>query len=86
MTINENKMLSRNTNRRIERKNKMNNDMKLLLKEINSEKKKKNKNFNKTKQLENLLVRIKYANKPDKLESALRELNKIHVVKKITLN
>ena len=41
MTINENKMLSRNRNRRIERKNIMNNDMKILLNKINSEEKEK---------------------------------------------
>ena len=44
MTINENKKLSRNRKRRIDRKNKINDDMKLLLNKIISEKKKKNKN------------------------------------------
>ena len=53
---NENKKLSRNTKRRIDRKNKINNHLKLLLNKINSEKKKKNKNFDKIKQLEILLV------------------------------
>ena len=38
---NENKKLSRNRKRRIDRKNKINNDMKLLLNKIKSEKKKK---------------------------------------------
>ena len=75
-------MLSRNRNRRIERKNKMKNDMKLLFKKIKCEKKKKYKNFDKIKQKEVLLVRSKYADKPDKLESASRELIKIHVVNK----
>ena len=79
---NETKKLSRNTKRRIDRKDKINNDMKLLLKKIKSEKKKKNKNFDKIKQLEILLVRIKYADKPDKLQSALKELNKIQVINK----
>ena len=41
MTINENKMLSRNRKRRIERKNKLNDDMKLLFNKIKSNKKKK---------------------------------------------
>ena len=39
MTITENKMLSRNKKRRIERRNKNNDDMKLLLSKIKSEKK-----------------------------------------------
>ena len=43
MTINENKKLSRNGKRRIDRKNKNNDDMKLLLNKIKSEKKKKKK-------------------------------------------
>ena len=54
--------------------------MKLLLNKIKSEKKKKNKNFDKYKELETLLVRIKYAYKPNKLESALGELNEIEVI------
>ena len=82
MTINENKKLSRNRKRRINRRNKLNDDMKLLLNKIKSEKKKKNKNLDKIKQLEILLVNIKYANDPNKLENALKELNKIHVVNK----
>ena len=53
--------------------------MKFLLNKIQSEKKKKKKNFDKIKELENLLVRIKYADKPDKLESALKEISKIQV-------
>ena len=40
MTINENKKLSRITKRRIDRKNKLIDDKKLLLNEIKSEKKK----------------------------------------------
>ena len=39
---NENKRLSRNRKRRTDRKNKLNDDMKLLLNKIKSEKKKKN--------------------------------------------
>ena len=56
--------------------------MKLLLNKIKSEKRKKYKNFNKIKQLEILLVQIKYADKPDELENALKELNKIEVIDK----
>ena len=81
MTINENKKLSRNTKRRINRRNKISDDMKLLINKIKSEKKKKKK-FDKMKQLEILLVRIKYADKPDKLESVLKELDKIQVIDK----
>ena len=80
MTINENKKLSRNRKQRIDRRNKINDDMKFLLIKIKSEK--KIKNFDKIKQLEILLVRIKYADKPDKLESALKELNKNQVFDK----
>ena len=43
MAINENKKLSRSRRRRIERKNKINDDMKFLLKKIKSEKKKQKK-------------------------------------------
>ena len=82
MMNNENKNLSRNRQRRIERKNKLDDNMKLLLNKINTEKKKKYKNLDKFKQLEILLVRIKYANNPNKLQSALKELNKIQVVNK----
>ena len=67
---NENKKLSRSRKKRIARKNKRNDDMKLLLNKIKSEKKKKNKNFDKSRQLEILLVNIKYANDPKKLQSA----------------
>ena len=80
ITNNENKKLSRNRKRRIERKNKINDNMKLLLNKIKSEKRKRNKNFDKVKHLEILLVRIKYADKPDKLQSAVKELNKIQVI------
>ena len=79
---NETNKLSHNRKRRIERRDKMSNDMKLILNKIKSEKKKKNKNFNKIRQLEILLVNIKYANDPNKLQSALKELNKIQVIDK----
>ena len=60
----------------------MNDDTKLLLNKIKSEKKKKNKNFDEIRQLEILLVKIKYANDPNKLQSALKEINKIEVINK----
>ena len=79
---NKNKKLSGIRKKRIDRRNKTNDGMKLLLNKIKSERKKKNKNIDKIKQLEILLVRIKYADKPDKLESALKELNEIQVFDK----
>ena len=79
---NENKKLSRNRKRRVERKNKLDNIMKSLLTRIKSEKKKKNKNLDKIKQLEIQLVIIKYSNNPNKLQSELKELNKIQVIDK----
>ena len=69
---NENKKLSRNRKRRIERKSKIDDNMKLLLNKIKSEKRKRNKNSDKIKELEILLVNIKYANDPKKLESEIR--------------
>ena len=60
----------------------MNDDTKFLLNKIKSEKKKKNKNYDKIKELEILLVRIKYADNPNKLQSELKELNKFLVVDK----
>ena len=54
--------------------------MKLLLNTIKTEK--KNKSFDKIKQLELLLVRIKYANNPTKLQNALKELNRTQVIDK----
>ena len=56
--------------------------MKLLLNEFKIEKKKKNKSFDKIKELEIELVKIKYANNPNKLQSELKELNKIQVIDK----
>ena len=79
---NENIKLSRNRRKRIERRNKTSDDMKLLLNKIKSEKKKKYKNFNKIKQLEKILVNIRYANDPIKLQNALKDLNKIQVIDK----
>ena len=54
--------------------------MKIIFKKIKSEKEKKN--FDRIKQLEIELVKVKNANNPDKLQHALEELNKIHVVNK----
>ena len=79
---NENKKLSRIRKRRIDRRNKLNIDVKLLFKKIKTEKKEKNKNFDKINQLEILLVNIKYGDNPNKLESALKEINKIQVFDK----
>ena len=79
---NENKKLSQKRKLRIERKHKMIDDMKLLLNKIESEKRKRNKNLDKIKQLEILLVQIKYADNPNKLNNALKELNKIEVINK----
>ena len=56
--------------------------MKLLLKKIKSEKKKNDKNFDKIKELEILLVRIKNADKQDKLENALKQLTENQVINK----
>ena len=70
---NENKKLSRNRKRRIDHKNKLNDDMKLLLNKSKSEKKKKNKNLDKIKQIEILLVNIIYARDPNKLQSEIKE-------------
>ena len=81
MAINDNKRLSRNRKQRIDRRNKIIIDMKLILNKNKSEKK-KNKNNDKIKELQILLVRIKYADNPIKLESALKELNKIQVFDK----
>ena len=62
----------------------MDDKMKFSLNRIKSEKGKKKKNIDEIKQLEIELVKIKYANNPNKLQSKLKERNKIHVVKKIT--
>ena len=82
MIINNEEKLSRNRKRRIERKNKIDDNMKLLLNKIKTENKKKNKDSDKIKQLEILLVNIKDANDPNKLQSELKELNKIQVISK----
>ena len=58
----------------------MNDKKKSLLIEIKSEKKNKNKILDKIKILEIELVKIKYAKNPNKLQSALKELNKIQLI------
>ena len=50
----ENKNLSRNRKRRIQRRRKIDDNMKLILKRIKSEKRKRNKNLDTFKQLETL--------------------------------
>ena len=56
--------------------------MKILLKKIKSKKKRNTKSSIKLNNYKVLLSRIKYANKPDKLGKALKELNKIQVIDK----
>ena len=60
----------------------MDDNMKLLTNRIKSEKKKKNKISDKSKQLEKLLLNVKYANNFNNLKNALKELNKNHIVNK----
>ena len=72
---NENKKLSRNRKRRIQRRSHIDGNMKIILNKIESEKKKKKKNLNKIKDLEIELVKIEYVKNPKKLKSALKELN-----------
>ena len=54
--------------------------MESFLKKFKSERKTENKNYDKIKQLEITLFKIKYENDPNKLQTELRELNKIHVI------
>ena len=68
---NENKNLSRSRKRRFIRKIKMDVNMKSLLNKIKTEK--KNKSVDKIKKLEIELVKIKYAKKPSKSQSALKD-------------
>ena len=66
---NKNRKLSRNSKQRIERRNKMDVNMKSLLNKIKCETKKKIKKFDKIKNLEIELVKIKYVTNPNKLQS-----------------
>ena len=72
---NKNEDLSRNRTKRVEGKCKLNGKTKFSLSKTESETKKKNKKFNKTKQLEFELLKIKYATNPNKLKPELEELN-----------
>ena len=56
--------------------------MKSLFNKIKTEKKEKNKSFDKVKEVEIEIVKIKYANNPNKLQSELKELEKIQVFNK----
>ena len=76
---NENKKLSRNIKTRIEAKIKIDGNMKLILNKIKTEQKRK-KHLDKIKELKIELVEMKHAKNPDKLKSALKELNKHQVV------
>ena len=78
----ENKKLSRKRKRRTEGKNKMDDKRKILLNKNKAERKKKKKNIDKIKELEIKMVKIKYANNPTKIQSELKDINKIHVVNK----
>ena len=55
--------------------------MKSLLKKIKTKNKEKT-SFDSIKELEIELVRIKYADNPKRLQSELKELNKVHVIDK----
>ena len=82
MTINENIKLSRNRKRRHERRIKIDDKLKTTLNKITAEKRKKSKKIDEIKELEIELVKIIYANKPKKLQSELKDLNKIVVIDK----
>ena len=78
----ENKKLSRNRKRRIEQTLGIDDKKKSSLNKIKTERKKRMENIDKIKDLEIELVKIDYANIPNKIQSELKELNKIHVVNK----
>ena len=77
---NDIKKLSRKRKRGIERKIKMDDKMKSLLNKIKSEK--ENKYNDKIKNLEVELVKINYADNPNKSQSEFKKLNKFQVVNK----
>ena len=74
----KNKKFSRNRKRRIERKFGIDDNLKTFLNK--TEKKKKSRTFDKNKELETQLVKIKYVNNPNKLQSQIKEFNKIQVI------
>ena len=62
--------------------------MKLILNKTKTQRKKKKKNLDKIKQIEILLVKIEYANNPNKLQSEMKKLienqvfdKKLHEIK-----
>ena len=55
----------------------MDDKMKIIINKFLSEKEKKSKSLDKIKQLEILLVKVKYANNPNILQSALKDLKKV---------
>ena len=69
MMNNEKKHKSRNRKKRIERKIKMDDKMKLLLNKIEAERKKKKKNLDEFKELEIEWVKWKYVVNPEQLQS-----------------
>ena len=81
---NENKTLSRIRKRRIERRKKIDDKMKSLLKKLKLKRKTEIKLFInlKTKKLNCQLVKSKYVKNPNLLESNLKELSKDHVIDK----
>ena len=60
----------------------MDDEMKTLLNKIKTEQKEKNKSFAKVKELQIELVKIKYANDSEKLQSEMKNLNEIHFFRK----
>ena len=82
---NENKKLSRNRKRRIERKKKLDEQMKSLLNKNKSKKKKKKEIIDKAEEVEIELVRINYANNPNKIQSEIKDLKKFTLLIKIDM-
>ena len=74
---NENRNLTRSRKRGIERRRRVDDKMKSLIDKIKTEK--KNKNCHTKRELEIILVKIKYVNNPDNLQSELKNLKKILV-------
>ena len=79
---NENQKLSRNRKKRVERKIKMDDNMKPLLSKIKTEKEKKNEIFDEVRNLETELVKINDSNNPNKIQSELKEFKKFQVIDK----
>ena len=79
---NEIKELSGNR-RGTQQKTKLGAKLEMILNEIKTEKKKNNKTFDEIKKLEFELVKLKYVNNPNKLQSESKELNKFNLYIKI---